>query len=192
MCFFKIVFLVGGRRGVFPANVPLIWVSPSQIQVHPHFCTQDEAQKIFKQTLKRPGETESFSCLWYKSVLCWKWRAELTRGSRNNNWQGTASTDAGANSDCSFHQFPNRTNNTGIVLNFIEGLWRGSWLLVGNWQSNPSPEEPHLILLQQTLAFGIRVAKPLIPCSHQDFSMGAEAPLEPNKETNTKVQIGSF
>lgn len=116
--------------------------------MHPHFCTQDEAQATCKQTVRRPGETERLSCPWLNSFLCRKRGAELIRGSRSNYRQGLGSADAWVNSDCSLHQIPNRNNNTGIVLffslrGFGEGarLWEaGGKLLVGPCSRGAFPD----------------------------------------------------
>lgn len=70
-CFFKIAFFLGGWGGWGEAlhfqhrtttSAHSMEVSLVQIQVHPHFCTQGEAQAVFEQTVKRPGETERLSC----------------------------------------------------------------------------------------------------------------------------------
>lgn len=139
MLFQNCLFFWGGvgRRDAFPApyrgagssSAHPTQVSPARVQVHPHFCARDEAQALFKQTAKRPGETERLSCPRLNSFLCPKWRAELIRGSRSNYRQGLGSADAWVNSDCSFHPIPNRNNNAGIVLRFsLRGFGEGARL----------------------------------------------------------------
>lgn len=154
MLFQSCLFLGGGRGEALhfqhrtTTSAHSMEVSLVQIQVHPHFCTQGEAQAVFQQTVKRPGETESLSCPWLNSFLCRKQRAELIGGSRSNYQQGLGSVDAWVNSDCSFHQIPNRNNNTGIVLHFSlrgfgdgAGRWEaGGKLTVGPCSGGASPD----------------------------------------------------
>lgn len=125
-CPFEITSLEGGgekgRTVAFPALKWCFICSPNTDELSTHTgafsLLHPKLGPPSPHSCKRPRGTERLSCLWLKRFLCQKQRAKSIRSSRSNYWQGLGSADAWVNIDCSFHQIPNRNNNSSTVLDF--------------------------------------------------------------------------